>query len=196
MPASTSSTSVMEIIRSEYPLAAIESPNPERVVRAFGKLAADTGMAIYLWEPSQGLNRLEGHHLPIPDTRSIYGLLHHIASTNHFGVYLISGLNRMLDDPHLIAQLRGFAAARNRARRLIIFIDEVMPETKALGSLVLHVQHAVRQVRPAVHGNNPERQWVSEHPPHCNGGSVHSLHSGVVAGRRSFHVAPAMRDIR
>ncbi len=109
-----------KLISTGYKLIAIETNSPEQTINDFRPLVRD-GKAIYQWDRSIGLSRIEVSHINIPNTKTPEMVLNHIKQSNLYGIYLLVGFNKNLDKPHIINTLEQIAS--NNKKNIIIFID-------------------------------------------------------------------------
>jgi len=138
---------IEHVIESRFRIAALATHSPERARRVFEALARRTGRAVYAWERGVGLQRLGGAYEPIPSTGSLRGALDYIASTVHFGIYLLPGVCAELADPRIEDGLWRIVRGPERARRLVVLMERDPALPRRL------VPFAVR----IVHGPAPRR---------------------------------------
>lgn len=135
---------IERLVDSDFRLAAIATPDPERVVDLFRRLTQQTGRAVYRWSPGEGLYRLGVEHILIPRTARPADVLDYIASTIHFGVYLLPGFDEALEAHRPVELMRRIANAGDRVRRLVILLGENPVVPSALQPFTVRVRHAFR----------------------------------------------------
>ena len=136
---------IEQIIDSRFRIAALATRNPRRVCEVFERLARLTGRAVYRWSPETGLQRLAGPYEPIPGTRSLPGALDYIASTIHFGIYLLPGVQDLLADPRIDERLWKIVQGPERARRLVVLMDEDPALPRRLAPFAVRIVHGARR---------------------------------------------------
>lgn len=122
---------LQRIIESDYPMAAFQTSEPERVLGTFKRLTMTTGQAIYHWQPDNGLYRLGAEHILIPRTRAPSDVLSYIAAARHYGVYLMEGFETALTRVSVQRQIQQITASDDGIRRLMLFMgDQInLPES-------------------------------------------------------------------
>ncbi|HHQ41721.1 MAG TPA: hypothetical protein ENK20_05475 [Chromatiales bacterium] len=138
---------IEQIIESRFRIAALATRRPERAREVFERMARFTGRAVYLWERGTGLQRLAGAYEPIPGTGTLRGALDYIASTVHFGVYLIPDVQAELGDPRIEERLWRIARGPERARRLVVLMDEDPALPRRLVPFAVRIVHGGRAQR-------------------------------------------------
>jgi hypothetical protein len=136
---------VTRLVASGYPLGLIETGTPRRIEALFRRHEQATGEAIYMWEQRRGLYRIGTEYIRIPHTETLGRTLTFIASTIHYGVYVVLGQGRALGDEAVAERLRRFARAQHRVRRMVVFVDRRVPQVPQLSGLSLRMRHDVRK---------------------------------------------------
>ena len=132
---------IERIIESRFRIAALATHSPERARRVFEELARRTGRAVYVWEHDVGLQRLGGAYEPIPSTGSLRGALDYVASTVHFGVYLLPGVRAELGDPRIEDGLWRIVRGPERTRRLVVLMDQDPALPRRLVPFAVRIVH-------------------------------------------------------
>lgn len=113
------------------------SPEPGLDVYAsFKDYNTFTGKAVYRWDSGEGLVRLDVPHIHAPDTASFDKLLSHIGQSHHYGIYLLDGYGRQLEDPKIAQRLLTLSHAEQRERHVLVFLE---PELHLHPLLIGHV---------------------------------------------------------
>ena len=110
-----------KLIATGYKLIALETNFPEKSMNDFRPLVRE-GKAIYSWEKDSGLRRMEASHISIPNTQSPEMVINHIQQSKHYGVYLLVGFNKALNQFNLHPLVNQFIADKKN-KKVIIFID-------------------------------------------------------------------------
>lgn len=138
---------IEQLVQADFRLIAIETTTPERVMEMFRSFSQRTGKAVYHWTAEEGMFRLGGfEHIIIPHTQRPVDVLDYIASNNLYGVYLLRGVNTVLDDKRTIAGLRRIAELQDGTPRLIVLLDEKIQMPEELQDLSARVKHGLRKV--------------------------------------------------
>lgn len=136
---------VGHLVDSGYPIGIIETGSPERIERLFRRHERASGEAIYIWDRRRGLFRIGTEYIRIPHTDTLRRALDFVATTIHFGVYVVFGSSESLRDEAVVERLRRFAGTQHRVRRMVIFVDERVPEAPGLSGLSVRLRHEVRK---------------------------------------------------
>ena len=136
---------VARLLESGYPLGTIETAAPGRIEALFRRHERATGEAIYVWSQGRGLHRIGTEYIRIPHTETLARTLTFIASTIHYGVYLVVGQGEALRDEAVVERLRRFARSQDRVRRMVIFVDRRIPGVHQLSGMAMRLRHDVRK---------------------------------------------------
>jgi hypothetical protein len=131
---------LQEIIDSEHRLAVLESADPQQIVAHFKRLTLTTGRAVYDWSPDNGLYRLGIEHIFIPRTRVPADVLAYVASSRHYGIYLLRGFDDAVSKPAVERQLVKLIEKQDGVRRLVCLVgsDVRLPASVASYAALLH----------------------------------------------------------
>lgn len=135
------SLSLANVIDSEYRLAALETPTPDRVFEVFKRLTLTTGRAVYGWSPNDGLYRLGTERIFIPQTRSIGDALGYIAASRHYGIYLLQDITPMLAKPSIVRALERITQKDDNVRRLVILLGDPVEIPEELTPHMAVIRH-------------------------------------------------------
>ncbi|MGD8308438.1 MAG: hypothetical protein PVG98_03270 [Chromatiales bacterium] len=136
---------VSRLVESGFPLGTIETGAPWRIEALFRRHERATGEAIYIWERRRGLYRIGTEYIRIPHTETLGRTLAFVASTIHYGVYVIVGMGEALREEAVVERLRRFARSQDRVRRMMVFVDRRIPEVRELSGLTMRLRHDVRK---------------------------------------------------
>jgi hypothetical protein len=122
------------IVTARTPLIFIETAEPERVEALFRKLAASHRLPLFRWALAVGLTRLDAQQGTQKFNMKPADVLGQILSTPHPGIYLLLDLQRFLDDPFTISQLREIAGRCSQVHHTLAVVgtklnipSELMP---------------------------------------------------------------------
>ncbi len=103
------------LIRSRYPVVAVDTLEEERLAELLGRVAQRLDVPLYRWSRTQGLVRV-GMSQATYDTADPIKMLLHLEAAAAAGVYLLADFHPYLEDPLLLRKLRevlpGFADDR------------------------------------------------------------------------------------
>ncbi len=142
----THNQAVTDLIESGFALGTIETPSAERVVGMFKRHELATGEALYVWRQGTGLCRVGMENIRIPRTQTLSDTLDFVASSIHYGIYLILGAGEGMLNNRIVARLRHFSRSQLRVRRLLVFVDSEIPEVPELRAMTLQLRHGMRRV--------------------------------------------------
>jgi hypothetical protein len=108
------------LIASMHPVAAIESPEEERIEEVLRAVAAELRLPIFTWTVTRGLERMDGGHGMIHGTTSPLVLLRHLATLTVEGIFHLKDLTRHLDDPATARAFKEAAQAFGRNRSMLV----------------------------------------------------------------------------
>jgi hypothetical protein len=136
-----------QVIESDYRVAVLETGEADRLLSLFKRLTLTTGRAVYDWSPEHGLYRLGIEHIFIPRTRAPADALAYIASSRHYGIYLLRGFESALGKPSIQRQLTQLIEKSDGVRRLAILLGTRIQVPAALDENVARVRHQVVERR-------------------------------------------------
>lgn len=110
-----------KLISTGYKLIALETDSPEQTLNDFRPLVRES-KAIYQWDNSTGLCRMEASHINIPNTKTPEMVINHIKQSKLYGIYLLIGFNNYLSKPGMQSSLMEIAN-EDGSKKVIIFID-------------------------------------------------------------------------
>ncbi len=119
---------IEKLIATNYTLFALETNSPEKIINSF-RYFGRTGRATYVWEDQQGLSRLEAAHITLPNTETPLQVLTYIENSHHFGIYLIKGFNKFIQNQELLLKLKQLSEkmpepGMDKIQKSVIFLDK------------------------------------------------------------------------
>jgi SpoVK/Ycf46/Vps4 family AAA+-type ATPase len=118
------------ILRSRFPLVAIESHEEPRVVALLERIADANRWMLFVWSLVDGLRR-SGNSDSIPMTRTLTECLAHVNRTTQGGLYVLLDAHPFLDDPLNVRLMRQIAAGHGKTPRTLVLVSpklELAPE--------------------------------------------------------------------
>lgn len=112
------------MVESMDSLFIIETGNIEQLSKQLATYHSFTGRAAYHWHANSGIKRFDLQHITLPNTQQLIEALYHIANTNHFGIFLITGFDKMLYSPMIRNVIEHFLESTKDNRKYIIFADK------------------------------------------------------------------------
>ncbi len=106
------------LVNSRHPLITIQSAEEERVEELLREVAAELGVALYVWSVTTGLARMRGQALY--NTGDPEQALANIALVQGDAVFLLKDFARYLEQDRICRRLRELAEGFRAARRSII----------------------------------------------------------------------------
>jgi AAA+ superfamily predicted ATPase len=97
------------IVAARTALVFIETAEPDRAEALFRRISMASRRPLFRWSLAIGLTRLDGQFAPQKFNMKPIDVLGQILSTNAPGIYLLLDLQRFLDEPETISQLREIA---------------------------------------------------------------------------------------
>ena len=151
-PASNEQHDLGVILRSRFPLVAIESHEEPRVVALLERIAEANRWMLFVWSLVDGLRR-SGNAESMPMTRPLTDCLAHINKTGQGGLYVLLDAHPFLEDPLNVRLMRQIAAGYGKTPRTLVLVSPQlelapelsrscarfslqMPDAKAIGVLV------------------------------------------------------------
>jgi hypothetical protein len=103
-------------------LLALEHADSKDLLEQLRVMARHSGQAIYLWRSGSGMSSLRDAHATIPNCQRLGAALRYIQQSQHFGVYLLQGVESPLAPLDLLA-LRELGRAVTTHLRRIVLLD-------------------------------------------------------------------------
>jgi MoxR-like ATPase len=145
------------ILRSRFPLVAIESHEEPRVVSLLERIAKANGWMMFIWSLVDGLRR-SGNADSMPMTRSLTECLGHVNKTTQDGLYVLLDAHPFLEDPLNVRLIRQIALTFGKTPRTLVLVSPKidltselarscarfslsMPDAKAIEALVRSEAH-------------------------------------------------------
>ncbi|MCL7960001.1 MAG: AAA family ATPase [marine benthic group bacterium] len=107
------------LIRSRYPVVAVDTLEEDRLLELLGRVARRLDVPLYTWSRTQGLVR-EGKDQPTYDTADPFKMLAHLEAADVPGVVLLADFHPYLEDPLLVRKLREVLPAFTNDRRALV----------------------------------------------------------------------------
>ena len=107
------------LIRSRYPVVAVDTLEEDRLLELLGRVARRLGVPLYTWSRTQGLVR-EGKDQAAYDTADPFKMLAHLEAAAAPGVVLLADFHPYLEDPLLVRKLREVLPAFTNDRRALV----------------------------------------------------------------------------
>ena len=121
---------IEKLIATNYTLFALQSAYPEKIINSF-RYFSRTGRAAYIWEDTLGLSRLEATHISLPNTETPQQVLNYIQNSRHFGIYLLKGFNKFLQNEELQFTMKHLSDKNSETiQKSVILLDDTftLPE--------------------------------------------------------------------
>jgi hypothetical protein len=134
------SQSLEQVISSDRRIALLETQEAAHYLTLFKRLTLTSGRAVYDWNPESGLYRLGIEHIFIPRTRTPADVLAYIASSRHYGVYLLRDIGTSLDTPSVQRQLLKLLEKQDGIKRLVFMLGENLALPASLSAHAVQVQ--------------------------------------------------------
>ncbi len=122
------------LLRSHVPIITIETREELRALELLADLERDTGMSLYKWTVTEGLQRLLGqftlegeHHEPVD-------VLGAIKRSGAQGIYALLDFHPYLDEPTHVRLIKDIALQHDMARRVLVFISHEITIPPELGA--------------------------------------------------------------
>ena len=107
------------LIRSRYPVVAVDTLEEDRLVELLGRVARRLDVPLFTWSRTQGLVR-EGKDQATYDTADPFKMLAHLEAAAAPGVVLLADFHPYLGDPLLVRKLREALPAFTSDRRALV----------------------------------------------------------------------------
>lgn len=160
------------ILRSRFPLVAIESHEEPRVVSLLERIAESNRWMLFVWSLVDGLRR-SGNTESMPMTRTLTECLAHINKTSQGGLYVLLDAHPFLADPLNVRLIRQIAAGYEKTPRTLVLVSPKlelepelaracarfalqMPDAKAIEALVRQEAHDWSRQRGVAAKGHPE----------------------------------------
>jgi len=107
------------LIRSRYPVVAVDTLEEDRLLELLERVAQRLDVPLYTWSRTQGLVR-EGKDQATYDTADPFKMLAHLEAAATPGVVLLADFHPYLEDPLLVRKLREALPAFTSDRRALV----------------------------------------------------------------------------
>jgi len=107
------------LIRSRYPVVAVDTLEEDRLLELLGRVARRLDVPLYTWSRTQGLVRA-GRDQATYDTADPFKMLAHLEAAAAPGVVLLADFHPYLEDPLLVRKLREVLPAFTTDRRALV----------------------------------------------------------------------------
>lgn len=134
------SQSLEQVINSDYRIALLETQETAPYLTLFKRLTLTSGRAVYDWNLDSGLYRLGIEHIFIPRTRTPADVLAYIASSRHYGIYLLREIGTALGTPTVQRQLVKLVEKQDGVKRLVFMLGENLALPANLSSQAVQLQ--------------------------------------------------------
>ena len=128
------------LIKSRYAIIHLDTAEEERAEALLHQLAAQLGLALFVWKAPRGLRRADAANV-IYGTETPAGALGHIEAARLPALYHFQGLGPALADADLVARLRAAAAPFEKVQGALVLTGTgfEFPETLLPISAVVHL---------------------------------------------------------
>jgi SpoVK/Ycf46/Vps4 family AAA+-type ATPase len=164
------------ILRSRFPLVAIESHEEPRVVALLERIAESSRAMLFVWSLVDGLRRA-GRVDAIPMSRTLTECLAHVNKTSQGGLYVLLDAHPFLDDPLNVRLMRQIAAGFAKTPRTLVLVSQKlelvpelarvcarfklqMPDAKAIETIVREEAHTWSRERGIAAKAHPEAMAI------------------------------------
>ncbi|MET0332231.1 MAG: hypothetical protein ABW154_12465 [Dyella sp.] len=123
------------ILDAPHRLLALDHADSEDLLEQLRVMARHSGQAIYLWRSGSGMSSLRDMHVMIPHCQRLGSALRYIQQSQHFGVYLLQGIEPPLASLDMLA-LHQLARAVSTHLLRIVLLDAPVQVIDQLGDAV------------------------------------------------------------
>lgn len=167
------------LVRSRMPLVCIETVEEPKVLRLLERLAREDNLDLHVWSVADGLaqtnfrygpakrvnalfgtvetaptelERTDGHHRPVAETRALEAALQYIDKDAGRGLFVLLDAHPFLDDPVVVRLMREIILDHARSERTLVLVAPNLPLSPELSRHAAHVNlripdtDAVRQL--------------------------------------------------
>jgi hypothetical protein len=120
------------ILRSRFPLVAIETHEESRVLALLERIAEANRWMLFVWSLVDGLRR-STNSTPITSTRTLTECLAHINASPQGGLYVLLDAHPFLDDPLNVRLARQIANSYAKCPRTLVFVSAQLELAVELG---------------------------------------------------------------
>jgi hypothetical protein len=110
------------ILKSRFPVVAIESHEEARVLALLERIAEANGWILFVWSLVDGLRR-SGNSNTMTSTRTLTECLAHVNVTTVSGLYVLLDAHPFLDDPLNVRLMRQIANSYAKAPRTLVLVS-------------------------------------------------------------------------
>lgn len=133
-----------DLLARDERILVIDSGDPAGTVQQFKMFAGQTGKAMYLWRPGEGLTSLKVVDMRVPGSTRLTEALRYIANSKHYGVYGFVDFEGHLKVDS-IQLLRDIAKSRTGYERRVVLITGGVKLPRNLEDQCARVEHQPRR---------------------------------------------------
>jgi hypothetical protein len=122
------------ILKSRFPLVAVETHEEPRVLALLERIAEANGWMLFIWSLVDGLRRSTNSNA-MTQTRTLSECLAHINVSPQAGLYVLLDAHPFLEDPLNVRLMRQIALGYEKSARTLVFVSpqvELAPELARL----------------------------------------------------------------
>lgn len=142
--AALSGSQIDELLERPERILVLESPDIEATLGQFEAFARQTGKAVYLWRPEQGLNSLKVADMRVPGSDRLAEALRYVVNSLHYGIYGFVEFEATLKMDG-IQLLRQIASAQSGYDRKVILLTNSYKLPRGLEQLAAVIRHTPQQ---------------------------------------------------
>jgi hypothetical protein len=133
-----------DLLARDERILVIESKDPAGTAHQFREFAGQTGKAMYLWRPDEGLTSLKVVDMRVPGSTRLTEALRYIANSKHYGIYGFVDFEGHLKVDS-IQLLRDIAKSRAGYERRVVLITTGVTLPQNLEDQCARIQHEPRR---------------------------------------------------
>ena len=115
---------IPHLLASRYPLLWIVSPEEERVERGLEKVGQASGVAVYRWRRTVGLQRPSGEY--VPGTEAPLALLGAIPAIDGSAVFVLADFHEALSEAGVVRRLRDLERELGAKKQAILVLSHLL----------------------------------------------------------------------
>lgn len=143
------------IIDADTALVVLRTDQPDLLVEQFRQVTRRSGQTAYVWHPEHGLRSLREGDVRVPGCRRFGDTLRYVLQSMHFGIYLVTGLPRRLEQPDLVL-MRKFRRIKSDHVRKVVLLTGDDDLIQSIGDLATVIGGSVAGTRPRLR----DGRWV------------------------------------
>lgn len=143
-----------DLLERKEHILTIQTTDTETTLRQLQSYARESGKAVYLWRPEEGMSSLKVNDMSVPGSTRLADALRYILSSRHYGIYIFVDFHSqlLLDCKQL---LREIVKAHPGYERKVILLGQEVELPNGLARVSARIEY-----KPERHLRLRDGRWI------------------------------------